>query len=151
MWIDLRHYSHFNPTRTIRHCLLKIDFNIIISSTLLPSILYPSGFQNKVLIKLLIILHALPVSSPINRNHLFVVHFTIVSVSKRLFSEWRVEKQLEGSGRDVFEQLSLNFPVGELRKTKKTLDQDCRFSQPGLEPDTSRINTHLQDNHTPPG
>jgi len=68
MWIGLPQYSHFNPSRTIRHCLLKIDFNIIISSTLLPSILYPLGFQNKVLIKLLILLHALPVSSPRQRK-----------------------------------------------------------------------------------
>jgi len=66
MWIGLRQYSHLNTTRTIRHCRLKIDFNIIISTTLLPSILYPSGFQNKVLIKLLILLHALPVSPSIN-------------------------------------------------------------------------------------
>jgi len=66
MWIGLRQYSHLHPTRTIRHCRLKIDFNIIISTTLLPSILYPSGFQNKVLIKLLILLHALPVSPSIS-------------------------------------------------------------------------------------
>lgn len=110
----------------------------------------PSGFQNKVLIKLLILLHVQPVSSPIIWNHLFAVYFTMLSVSKRLFSEWQVEKQLEGSGRDVHEQLSLNFSVGELRKTKKTLYQDCRFSQPGLEPDTSRVTIHLQDSHTPP-
>jgi hypothetical protein len=75
----------------------------------------------------------------------------MLSVSKRLFIESRVEKQLEGSGRDVLEQLSLNFPERELRKTKKTLNQDCRFSQPGLEPDISRITTHLQDSHTPTG
>jgi len=75
----------------------------------------------------------------------------MLSVSKRLFSEWRVEKQLEGSSRDVLEQLSLNFPAGELGKIKKILDQDCRFSQPGLQPDTSRITTYLQHSHIPPG